>query len=458
MAKCLTEKGKNGDTWSNVLLRNLVKNTTFRNELANRFADRMNYEFRPSNVRKLIDSLYNNIKDEMWYHSYLWGGGNNGDGMKDFASSRPNNMRKHLRNSFDVGDDVDVTLNANDNKAGYVELNSLTLKEFPWTGSYFTNVPIKLRAVARPGYKFVRWEMSGDFPEATCAGVEVTLCSDATINAIFEKDENASFNSVVINEINYKAADDFDTKDWIELYNTTAAAINLSGWKLLSNDPDNAFTIHVGTVIEPYGYLVACSNQNKMIKYNPTLTNFVGDFGFSLSKEDKVQLFDSEGNLIDEIEYAKSWGDANGNGRTLALTDPFADNANYKLWNNNDMHGTPGAQNGTFNPSFTDFSSNEKIFVDITEAQVANMSAVCYPNPVSSEAALAWQQTADGNVRVDLFNAFGSCVAQICDGWFAQGQQQIDISRAIGTCTPGLYIAKINIDGQSPLNVRIIKQ
>lgn len=458
LAKCLTEKGKNGDTWSNVLLRNMVKNTTFRNEFINRFADRMNYEFLPENIEKLIDSLYNNITDEMQYHCYLWGGGENGDRMKTFAQSRPKNMRKHLRKSFDVGDDVVVKLNENDSKAGYIELNSLTLKKFPWSGSYFKNVPVRLRAVARPGYKFVRWEMSGDFPDATCAGIEVTLCSDATINAIFEKDENASFNSVVINEINYKSADDFDTKDWIELYNTTAAAINLSGWKLVSNDPANAFIIPVGTIIEPYGYLVACSNQNKLIKYNPTLTNFVGDFNFSLSKEDKVQLYDSEGNLIDEVQYAKSWGDADGNGQTLSLADPFADNSNYKLWNANDLHGTPGQKNGTFNPSHNEFNSNEKIFVDITEAQATNMSAVCYPNPVSSDAWLVWSQTTDANVKIELFNAFGNCLAQICDEWFTQGSQQIDISRTISTCAPGLYIAKINIDGQAPVNVRIIKQ
>ncbi|MBO4602649.1 MAG: CotH kinase family protein [Salinivirgaceae bacterium] len=458
LAKCLTEKGKNGDTWSNVLLRNLVKNTTFRNELANRFADRMNYEFRPSNVRKLIDSLYNNIKDEMWYHSYLWGGGNKGDGMKDFASSRPNNMRKHLRNSFDVGDDVKVTLSANDSKAGYIELNSLTLKKFPWSGSYFKNVPVKLRAVARPGYKFVRWEFDGGIPESTSAGIEVTLDNDADITAVFEKDANAAFNSVVINEINYKSADDFDTKDWIELYNTTAAAINLSGWKMLDGESDEAFTMPVGTTIEAYGYLVVCANQNKLLTFNPDVTNYVCDFTFGLGKEDKLQLFDSEGALIDEVLYAKSWGDANGTGKTIALTDPFADNANYKLWSGSDLHGTPGAQNGTFNPSRSDFNANEKIFVDITEAQAASVSAVCYPNPVNSEAALLWQQTADANVRIELFNAFGNCVAQICDEWFAQGQQQIDISRAIAACTPGLYIAKISIDGQMPINVRIIKQ
>ena len=458
LEKCLTEKGKNGDTWSNVLLSNMVKNTTFRNEFANRFADRMNREFLPANINKLIDSLYNNIKDEMQYHTYLWGGGDRGDRMKAFAKSRPDNMRKHLRKNLDVGDDVVLTLNTNDSKAGYIELNSLTLKKFEWSGSYFKNVPVKLRAVARPGYKFVRWEFSGGLPESTCAGLELTLDNNATINAVFEKDANAAFNSVVINEINYKSADDFDTKDWIELYNTTAATINLSGWKLLDGEADEAFIMPVGTTIEAYGYLVVCANQNKLLAFNPTVTNYVGDFTFGLSKEDKIQLFDSEGTLIDEVSYAKSWGDANGTGKTIALTDPFADNASYKSWNDNDLHGTPGAQNGSFNPSRSDFSANEKVFVDITEAQAANASAICYPNPVSSEAALVWQQTADANVRIELFNAFGNCVAQICNEWFAQGQQQIDISRAISNCTPGLYIAKITIDGQAPLNVRIIKQ
>ena len=460
LEKCLSEKGKNGDTWSNVLLRNLVKNTTFRNELVNRFADRMNQEFLPNNISHLIDSLYNNIKDEIQYHHYFYGGGERSsiNRMKVFANSRPKNMRKHLRNNFDVGDDVELTLNTNDSKAGYVELNSLTLKKFEWSGIYFKNVPVKLRAVARPGYKFVRWEFSGGLPASTSAGIEVTLDNDATISAVFEKDANAAFNSVVINEINYKSADDFDTKDWIELYNTTAAAINLSGWKLLDGEADEAFTMPVGTTIDAYGYLVVCANQNKLLKFNPGVANYVGDFTFGLGKEDKVQLFDSEGHLIDEVEYAKSWGDANGIGKTIALADPFADNTNYKLWNANDIHGTPGAQNGAFSPSHSDFSANEKIFVDITEALAANASAVCYPNPVSSEATLVWQQTSGADVRIELFNAFGNCVALICDEWFAQGQQQIDISHAIGNCIPGMYVARISIGGQAPVNLRIVKQ
>ncbi len=467
LGKCLSEKGKNGDTWSNVMLRNMVKNTSFRNELANRFADRMNREFLPANINHLIDSLRNNIKKEMQYHVYIWGGGDDGSVMKNFAKERPANMRNHLRKHFEVGDDVVLTLDNSDSKAGYIELNSLTLKKFPWNGSYFTNVPVELRAVARPGYKFVRWENT-DSKEtvSTSTGISLSLASDASIKAVFEPDANALFNSVVINEINYKSADDFDTKDWIELYNTTAAAINVSGWKLLDGEADEPFFIPTGTVIEPYGYLVVAENQNKLLKYNPEVTNYVGDFKFGLGKEDKVQLFDIEGHLIDEIEYAKSWGDANGTGKTIALTDPFADNANYKLWNVSDMHGTPGAQNGLFKPSNTDFNSNEKIkvdntpdeSVDIDNVQVINMTAVCYPNPVSSNASIIWTQTADANVQIELFNAFGTIVAQICNDWYEQGRHNIDISSAIGSCTPGMYIARISIDGQTPLNVRIIKQ
>lgn len=460
LGACLVEKdGKNGKTWPNFLFRNLIKNKQFCDALANRFADRMNCEFLPSNVSHLVDSLYGNIKNEIGYHNRRWNcGTNDGNGMKDFAKKRPDNMRKHLRKHFDVGNDVKITLDANDSKAGYIEINSLTLKKFPWGGSYFKNVPVSLRAVARPGYKFVRWE-NDDTKEtiSTYAGIFISLNEKSTwLVAIFEPDNDAKYNSVVINEINYKSADDFDTKDWIELYNTTAAQINLSGWKVADDNLAEAFTIPAGTVIEPYGYLVVCSNANKFLKFNTEVSNYIGDFNFGLSKEGKIQLFDSEGSLIDVVEYAKSWGDANGNGNTLSLTDPFADNANYKLWHANDLYGTPGYQNGAFNPSHDDFTRNE--FVGVEEEFVAKAFAICYPNPVSSQATLLWSQATDANVTVELFNAFGNKVALICDEWFAQGQQRVEIGGAVSACTAGVYFAKINITGQAPIIVRIIKQ
>ncbi|MBR6083302.1 MAG: CotH kinase family protein [Salinivirgaceae bacterium] len=461
LATCLSEKDQHGNTWANKLFRNLAKNKQFKNELANRFADRMNNEFLQKNINHLIDSLFDNISTEIGSHNQRWGKGtNDGNGMKEFAKKRPQNVRDHLRKHFNVGADVKVTISTSDAKAGYVQLNSLTLKKFPWSGTYFKNVPISIRAVARPGYKFSHWEDADGNNAGECEGISVTLATTSKYTAIFEADDS-DFNNVVINEINYKSADDFDTKDWIELYNTTSAGINLAGWKISAGSLDEAFTIPMGTIIPPYGYLVVSSNQNKLIKLNPNLTgvSVVGDFEFGLGKTDKVQLLDSEGNLVDEIEYAKSWGDADGTGRTLALTDPFADNANYKLWSDNDLHGTPGSANGTFNPSHSDFTIADLSFtVDIDELDVPEMFAMCYPNPVGGRASLLWQQTTDANVRIELFNSFGYRLALIDDVWYSQGRNSFDISYIIGGSASGLYVAKICVDGQNPVIVRIIKR
>ncbi len=458
LGTCLKERDTHGNTWANVLFRNLAKNVNFQYALANRFADRMNNEFLPKNVNYLVDSLYGNIKTEISYHNQRWGKGNNdGNGMKEFAKKRPDNMRNHLRSHFKVGSDVKLKVDVNDAKAGYIEVNSLTIKKLAWSGTYFKNVPVSIRAIARPGYAFSHWEDAEGNNVDEHAAVSVKLESASTYTAIFEP-SNSDYNNIVINEVNYKSADDFDTKDWVELYNTTSAAINLSGWKICNGNSD-AYTIPVGTYIKPYGYLVVCSNQNKMIKLNPDLTNFVGDFNFGLKKEDKIQLFDSEGNLVDEIAYAKSWGDADGNGYTLALSDPFANNSNYKLWSVKDMHGTPGSENGRFDPSHRDFSViDNSLPVDIDDIPVADVQAMCYPNPFKSNATIVWEQTNDANVVIDLYAASGLKMTTIANGQFEPGLHRIDISHIVGNWTSGLYFAKITADGQKPIILKIMKQ
>ena len=171
-----------------------------------------------------------------------------------------------------------------------------------------------------------------------------------------------------------------------------------------------------------------------------------------------MQLFDYEGNLIDEVEYVKSWGDANGTGRTLALTDPFDDNGNYKLWSDSDMHGTPGAQNGTFKPSHDDFSANVSYYVDIDEELELEIFAMCYPNPFDNSAAIVWEQLADAVVTLELFAANGTKIATVANDLFEAGRHQTDISAVAANWTTGLYFAKINIVGQKPVIIKIMKQ
>ena len=75
---------------------------------------------------------------------------------------------------------------------------------------------------------------------------------------------------IVINEYSSATStflDDYNEEsDWIELYNTTAAAIDISNWVISDDKPAEAYKIPGGTIIPPYGYVVVCENLNKMLK------------------------------------------------------------------------------------------------------------------------------------------------------------------------------------------------
>lgn len=443
-------------------LKKLLANTDFKRDFVNRFADRLNNEFRYDVVDFLIDSLAENISDEISYHINRWHNiGNwtgNIDRLRTFADERPYYMRDFIRNNLSSGNDVRITLSTNDNNAGYIQLNSLTLRKFPWSGIYFSKVPVSLRAVAKSGYKFVRWVDGDDQTVDTHAGIKVTLSQASRYTAVFEPANNAC-NNIVINEINYKSADDFDTKDWVELYNTTDAAINISGWKLVGENIAEAFTIPVGTIIPPYGYLVACANRSKLVGLNPGIQNVIGNFEFRLSSSGKLQLLDSAGNLVDEVEYnSKTWPDADGNGYTLALTDPFSDNAARRLWHANDLHGTPGAENGLFSPSHDDFSIGDDSFhVDVVEVPEKAVFAVCRPNPVTDNAAIVWQQPTDGLAHVDLFDIQGRHLACICNQCYSQGEHKAEFGDVAKEWQPGVYFAKISIANSQPVIIKILR-
>lgn len=67
--------------------------------------------------------------------------------------------------------------------------------------------------------------------------------------------------SIVINEL--LAHSHNQAPDWIELYNTTAQPIDISGWFLSDSDTNlMQYTIPEGTIIEPFGYVVFYEDQH----------------------------------------------------------------------------------------------------------------------------------------------------------------------------------------------------
>lgn len=123
-------------------------------------------------------------------------------------------------------------------------------------------------------------------------------------------------------------------EQWVELHNTSNSEVSVAGWKL---NRGIDFEIPEGTSIPANGYLVIAWDAEAMkAKYPAMATQIVGDFSGRLSRSrDVIELDDASGNLADEVAYYDGgrWPVlADGNGSSLELRDPRADNASPDAW------------------------------------------------------------------------------------------------------------------------------
>ena len=184
------------------------------------------------------------------------------------------------------------------------------------------------------------------------AGVFSLLCRP--VSAISPSGNNigriAAADTVVINEINYNAHEDSESKDWVELYNAGATDVDLTGWTYSDADDDHVFAFPDGTILKSGEYLVAAQEIASFSVIHPSVSNAVGDAGFGLAGGGElVRIFDASGAIVDSLTYDDSapWPEeADGDGYTLALTDPMCDNHLPECWSASaQMNGTPGAPN-----------------------------------------------------------------------------------------------------------------
>lgn len=169
--------------WSTFLLRELLRNQRFRTRFIQRYSDLLNTTFLENRMVGIIDSIKGLIDQEMPRHTARWRGypisetwEPNVEVLRTFANQRPSAARGHLRSHFSLGSDISVTLAVNDASMGHIRINTLDItrewggvaaQPYPWTGSYFAGVPLQVMAIARPGFRFVRWSGSVSGSEQT---------------------------------------------------------------------------------------------------------------------------------------------------------------------------------------------------------------------------------------------------------------------------------------------------
>ena len=187
----------------------LMQNENFCRQFVLAFLDMANENFRPERVSALLDQLETQYATQAAFSWQRW----NTTPCYDTFEEQIQSLRTYFENRFDAivpalarhfklsGDLVDLTLSArtagadpdrsSETDSGTVTLNTITpdLSGESWTGRYYTDYPIPLKAEPADGYQFAGWEfknaslVSGDANEEE---ILIQLQENAEITAVFE--------------------------------------------------------------------------------------------------------------------------------------------------------------------------------------------------------------------------------------------------------------------------------
>ena len=151
---------------------------------------------------------------------------------------------------------------------------------------------------------------------------------------------------LLINEINYAGLKNADAGDWVEIYNTSSSAVNLSGWRFRDNNDSNLYNFPMNTTINAGEFLVICNDTVKFKNIYPNVQNYIGSFKFGLSSSnDAVRLYLPNDTLYSQVYYTDTLPfpvGAKGTGYTIELKDSLKNIAVAASWILSCPDGTPG--------------------------------------------------------------------------------------------------------------------
>jgi hypothetical protein len=238
MAYLLKNNNRYTDGRDMLLLRKLLGNPGFRERFLARTADLLNTTLAPSFVVNLIDGLAAELEPDIVYETSRWSVSSNWaanvEELRDFARRRPDFVRQHMVESFDLAGTAMLTFEPPADGGGYVAVNGFLLDDLPWQGIYFQGVPIQIVAVPAPGYRFAGWA-GADLPPM--ASITWTVDGPRTFAPRFERvAADAPQPGDVVFAGHSMDKGGHLTDDWFELRVTRPGGVDLRGWRVTDND------------------------------------------------------------------------------------------------------------------------------------------------------------------------------------------------------------------------------
>ena len=197
----------NGPTWPNppeatLFFRKIIQNQYFEYEFTQRLCTFGQVLFEKNRAEGIIDSLAGQVASEvpdfiekftntpqdwsMWRDAPV--GGNQGswrnnlNTFKDFFSERIGYILSNFRNHFDYSGNFNLAINFDANSHGKVVFHTNEMEiPYNYSGYYFQNIPIRIKAIPEDGYYFSHWLENGN----TNSIIDFRATNDTELTPIF---------------------------------------------------------------------------------------------------------------------------------------------------------------------------------------------------------------------------------------------------------------------------------
>jgi hypothetical protein len=132
-------------------------------------------------------------------------------------------------------------------------------------------------------------------------------CQQYCGNETVVNESNTDYDHIIFTEIEYDPPGTESEEEWIEIYNPTDIAINLTGWTVTDNT-ETQWSFPDGSVISPESYITIARDSdafNFRFGCSPNIDVFTRSLN---NNGDQLFLKDNEGNEIDFVAWESGYG------------------------------------------------------------------------------------------------------------------------------------------------------
>lgn len=177
-------------TWSGdgLPIADALENEAFRVLLANHASDLLNTALQGDAAQAAFDAMKTEIQPAMEPHFDRWCDGSlptwytGINHARTFVKLREDVLRDDVQDALGLEGTAALSLESSPEGGGRFALTAVTV-DAPFTGTFYTGIPVTITATPAEGFRFVGWEDAALGDEATIA---VELDGDAELTALFE--------------------------------------------------------------------------------------------------------------------------------------------------------------------------------------------------------------------------------------------------------------------------------